>query len=62
MRILRDIPEHYFWLAVLAVLTLTYGYVGDGDYVEAVKAHEVYCDNVARGAWPDYDEVDCDEL
>jgi hypothetical protein len=34
--------------------------MGDGDYVEAVKGHEVYCENVASGAWPDYKEADCE--
>ena len=59
MGILRDVPEHYFWLATVAIIVLAYGYMGDGDYAEAVKAHEVYCENVARGAWPDYKEGDC---
>ena len=59
MGILRDVPEHYFWLAAVAVFTLAYGYMGDGDYAEAVKAHEVYCENVAKGSWPDYKEGDC---
>jgi hypothetical protein len=60
MRILRDVPEHYFWLAVIVIFTLAYGYMGDGDYVEAVKGHEAYCENVASGAWPDYKEADCE--
>ena len=62
MKIWKDVPEHLFWLAAFTIIALAYGYVGNGDYVEAVKAHGVYCDNVARGAWPNYNEADCDGL
>ena len=62
MGLMKEMPEHIFWLAAIAIFTLAYGYMGDGDYVEAVKAQEFYCDNVASGAWPNYDEVDCDGL
>ena len=60
MKILREIPEHLFWLGAACVLA--YAYLGYSDYEEAVKAHEVYCENVASGAWPNYDEADCDGL
>jgi len=62
MTILREMPEHIIWLAGAAIFALSYGYVGDEDYVEAVKAQEVYCENVAKGVWPDYKEVDCNGL
>lgn len=62
MKIWKDVPEHYFWLAAVTIIVLAYGYVGNGDYAEALKAHDVYCDNVARGAWPNYNEADCDGL
>lgn len=59
MRIWKDVPEHLFWLAAVTIIVLAYGYVGNGDYAEALKAHEVYCENVSRGAWPDYKGADC---
>ncbi len=62
MDLIKEMPEHIFWLAAIAIVTLAYGYMGDGDYVEAVRAQEFYCDNVASGAWPNYNEVDCNGL
>ncbi|QDP58271.1 MAG: hypothetical protein Unbinned8622contig1005_12 [Prokaryotic dsDNA virus sp.] len=59
MKIFSELPEHWFWLFAVAAIALSYNYMGNGDYAEAVKAQQVYCDNVASGAWPDYKEADC---
>lgn len=60
MKIFSELPEHWFWLFAVAAIALGYNYMGNGDYAEAVKGHQVYCDNVASGAWPDYKEANCE--
>ena len=43
--------------AIIAAL----GIAGTGDYQEAVRSHQKYCNMVAQGAWPDFKpETQCD--
>ena len=34
--------------------------VSDGDYNEAMAEHHYYCEMVRSGAWPDYEQRDCE--
>jgi hypothetical protein len=39
------------------------GYVGQGDYEDALKQREHYCSMVTRGVYPDYDqEIECEAV
>lgn len=45
-----------FWkiAAVLAVLLIAFGIVGNGDVEEAERQEAQYCSMVKSGHWPDY--------
>lgn len=60
---MKHIPEQYLALIVVAVLAMALGVAGNGDFEDAQLQEREYCENVASGAWADYngnaDEI-CD--
>jgi len=49
-------------LIILALAVLALGLVGQGDYEEAIRAHDHYCEMVNEGRWPNYKDMDCSKL
>ena len=46
---------------VIAAVILAFGIAGAGDYEEAKRSNELYCQMVAEGTWPDFNpETQCD--
>lgn len=55
--------KHNLFLAgVLLVVLGVMGAVGNADYADDVRQQQHYCDMVADGHWPAYDDsINCEE-
>lgn len=50
--------------AVISLIMLAMGVVGNGDYEDALADEEFYKEMVCKGAWPDYNNlgVVCEDI
>lgn len=54
--------QNIFLAGVLLVVLGVMGAVGNADYADEVRQQEHYCDMVADGHWPAYDDsINCEE-
>jgi hypothetical protein len=49
---MQDIPEHFLALAAIIIASLFL--VGTSEYEDALADQQIYCKNVSKGVWPDY--------